>query len=726
MKNGFFKAIANVGGAPSGPSIAASIVGSANQYLGINVGNGWWMQMTMPNVTTGGTYSLTPDATPKVSFNVTRQGYDASGNTTTVAESVFATQTIKNSYPNDATIQETQVSSDVVTNLSVSSEIYQGDTIGSGNVLSGAYTGLVAAPLSITNNSNLSYPKVIADWALVPKREWTSDLVLEVVAYHKHGRNGRGVAAVIITGFDGTNTVTKTCTYVKSSDNLGVYQATFNTSEFISGNDVTFNFVAYPWVGDSGATLDTSGGTFPSVTQTCGQVYRNGAISNLKYAYVLTTGNDGTGAVQNDRATAKTTPYLTIAAAMAGMFAAKNDLSQCVLYVGAGTFNWPSANITGATRNAPNGWYVVEGDPDDANPKANCIIQTVGATYVQVFNNGAGTMSWLQMKNLTVNIIATFQGLLSGNSGRATLWMDNVNLNNNLTTTTAWCSGVFNYFTGVNGQAPNQTARVMQANSTNVRPQLIRNCTTNRALGANVILSSTADTTTGQVTLGEATNMRGQNLIAANVKLTEYSGSSAAINLPLASGAYTNIAVSQCVFSAASTNAQPLLAFGENVTDDVTNCVFEYITTANGLDQTAMRFNIHNDPPNAEFPTTTSSPQAVYTNLHLSNNLFQWVAIKDDRFSGANEGNTGANLVVQGWPKRYGVSWRDNASAYTPDEWIPEYFGVGSLRAQARAFGSNFVPTSGFATCAVQSQTWDLAGSTRRTDGTGASGAMES
>jgi hypothetical protein len=705
------------------------VLGSAAQYQGITVGNGWWVSVTMPNVTDGGTYSLTPDTAPKIGINVNRSGYDASGNPTTVTDFIFATQTIKNSFPNDATIQDSQSGANVNTNFSLSEYVYQGETFGAGTVLTGAYTGLTAGTLTLTNNSTLAYPGVIADWVLPPKREWVNDLTLEVVAKHKFGRNGRPVACVRITGFDGTNTVSKICTYGLSTygDNLEVYRATFNVSEFIAGNDVTFNFEAMPWVGDAAAVRSTTGGTFPSVTTLCPQVYRCGEIPDLRYAYVLTTGNDTTGTVQTSRAGAKATPFLTIAAAQAALFVAKNDLSGCKLFVGAGTFNWPPANIAGTTRTALHAWFTIEGDPDDVAPKTNCIVQTVGTTYVQFFNNPVPTMSWLSLSKLTLNIRVGMQGLLNANNTRTTLLIDDANLNVDLTATTTWCSAAVNYFMSVNAQSSNQTARVMQVNAANLRPHLIRNCTTNRGMQANVIATSTQTASTGNVALGDAVNMRPSNLIMANSKLIDYAGSAAGLSMPLISGEHLDIAISQCIFTGNTSNTQPLIAFGEKNTNGATNILFEYVTTAGGLNQTCMRLNVHNDPISGQFPTTTLSDQAKYKDFSLKNSLFQWVAVKDDRFSGAVEGNAGANLLIQGWDKRYGVGFYDTCSAYTPDEWIPEYFGVGSLRTQARTFAAGtFRPTSGFATCAIQSLSFDIDGVARRQDGTGASGALES
>ena len=714
----------------------AAIYSGTSTYNSITVGDGWWLDVTIPNVTAGGTLTLDPDGTPKLTIPVTSPGYDASGNLGTIARTVIGVKRIAKSYPNDAQAIEVQSGSDVVAAVALSEYIYSGDTVGVGTLAADAYTGSAAASLTVTNNSTVAYPKVIADWACVPKRDWTGDLTLEVVALHKFGQQTLPVRCVKIVGTDGTNTVTKWTTYEKSTDygdNLPLWRVSFNVSEFTAGADVTFNFYAYPWVGDATAVRDSTGGTFPSVTAVAPQVYRCGAISSLKYAYVLTTGNDGTGAVDTTRAGAKATPYLTVAAALAGMFAAKSDLSQCVLYVGAGTFTWPTANIAGTPKTAANGWLRIEGDPDDADPYNNCIVQTGGATYPQITNNAAGTMAWIQLKNLSCTIAVGAQGLLSGNTGRATLWMDNVKLTNSLTANTAWCSGCYNYFTQVNGQGPNANTRVMQLNSTNIRPQLIRGCTTNRPLSANVLLSSTVSdcSNSGAFSLGDATNLRSSNVIAHNIKVFNYSAGTGGITIPLTSGKYLDIALSQVLFEGSAATIQPMLAMGENEASDTENVLIEYLTScggAGGGTDVAMRMNIHNDPTTV--PTTTVSDQASYKEFTLRNSLLKWAAIKDDHYHGANEADTGAQYLVQGWQKRYGVGFRSNTSAYSPDEWAPEYFGIGSARSQAATFvdaaADNYKPTAGFAVCAVQSLKYDLNGVTRRTDGTGACGALES
>lgn len=717
----------------TGDPIALSVVGAANAVQGVTVGDGWWIEPTFKGVSAGGTISPTPDATPKGVLTVTSPGYDASGNLGTINRSIKLTAGVKDSYPLHANDLARASGSDLVVPMAAEDYIYVGDTISQAAFLSAFYTGTNSKTLTgnLTNGSSVAYPKVLADWADVPKQDWTGDLTLEVLAAHKFGRGGTPVACVKITGTDGTNTVTKTSAYAKSAkygDNLPVYGATFNVSEFIAGQDVSFTFVAYPWVGSAAAVRDTSGATFPSAAAAAPQVHRCGAISSLKYVYVLTTGNDGTGAVGTTRAGAKATPFLTVLAAVNALYAAKSDLSQCVVYLGAGTFTWPTAAPTGATRTALHGWFRLEGDPDDADPYTNCILQTASTTYWQPFNNGAGTMSYCELRNLSVTVAAANQGFFNGGGSRATLWLNHVKLTNNLTAATVWSSGAFVYVTQCDGTGGNAAALLFSASSTNCRLHMVRASTTNRLVKANVLASTVIDAsgiTANALALGLITNLRATNCVAVNCRVNGWAGTTGGcVSLADDTVKVAEMALVQCLFEAAAGATQPLLALGENVVLDTENVLIDYITTVGGTAAGALRLNVHNDPTTN--PTTAVSDQCVYTDTAVKRSIIKWIAVKDDYFHGNNEADSGAKYLVKGWPKRYGVGWQDNVSPYSPDDFAPQYFGVNSARAAAVTYDGGYRPTSGARTVASQALTWDLNGVARRTDGTGVCGALES
>ena len=706
--------------------------------------NGWQSETTFKSLLTGQVYSLTPDGTAKVQVVVNSPGYDASGNPTVIQRIVVLTRSQLQAYPNHALPTEAANGGDAKITMPVSEYIYAGDTIVEVNFLAGAYGASTTKTLTtnITSASAVAYPKVIAHWADAPKQVFSGDLALEVVAFQSFGQNKTPVACVKITGTPTTGSpVTKTATYAKSAkygDNLPVFGATFNAATDFPANgnaNVTFTFEAMPWIGDAAAVRDTSAGTFPSLTTLAPQVHRAGTITE-RYAYVSTSGNDGTGVVSTTAATAKASPFATDTAAMTAMFAAAGgNVSNCHIRYMAGTHTWNSTVPTGATKTAPDAWFILEGDPDDPDPYNNVIVQTSTTTYKQIFNNGAGTFAYLQVKNLNLVIATGFQGFVSGGNG-LWLWHNNVKLRNNLASSTTWLSGVAGVI-ATDGEATVNTygARGYNNSSTNLRPHLLRGLTTNTDVAANVILSTTMDATivtSACIGLGTV-NLATSNLIAHNVRVDNWNGAGSLMGVVAAGSpaSTVDVAVVQCLFPVKS--GSPLISLGDHVDVQFSNVYFDYITSvpASGAATNAGRINIHNDP--AVIPTVDPAQQSSYVNFAFRRTICGWVAIKDDVFTGANEGNTGASMITKGWPKRYGVGFDDVVSMINPDQFPPDYFGRRCARAQAVTWvnlaGGDLRPVTGYPAIPAgndnQALTWDLNGVARKTDGTGAGGALE-
>lgn len=705
---------------PSGPETGDAIAFTV-------LAGGFQSELAFQGLSTGGAYSLTPDATPKAIATVQRPGYDATGATTTHNDAVVLTVPVKQAWPNQANPTEDANSGNAKVTIAGSEHIFDNDNVSQVALLSGAYDASTAVTLvtGITNNSTLAAPKVIARWADAPKQLFNGDLVVEVVAVQQFGRNQLPAACVKITGTPTTGSaVTKTCTYGKSAkygDDLPVFKATFNASTDFPSNgnaDVTYTYQAFPWIGGASQIRDTSAGTFPSGAAEAPQVHRQGTVT-VRYAYVSTTGNDGTAVVSTTAATAKAAPFATDTAAMTALIAAASgDLSGCVLRYMAGTHTWTNTSPTG-TRAAANTWFICEGDPDDADPYNNVVIQTSTTTYKQVFNNGSGTMSWIQFRNLGVTIAAGFQGFVSGNSLRATVWLNNVKFVTDMAASTTWLSGCYLIVTGGSATASNASGRTYSLSSTNRRPLLLRAISSNRRLDANAMLSFEIDASgigDAFMGLGDTSNLAPDNVIALNGRVTNWLGNSGpGITVPNGGTVIKDVALVQVEVDCSDSCSQPLLALGENNAIDVDNVMFDYVTVIPGANADGGRLNVHNDP--STNPTTAVSDQVLYTNFSVKRSKLAWMAVKDDAFHGVNESDTGAGYLTGGWPKRYGVGCRDNSSAYSPDSFAPEYFGLNSARASATA---RSIPSGTF----YQAQPYDLDGVARLTNGSGVSGAV--
>ena len=211
-------------GVPGGGSSAPISSVNANGFFGVYNGS-------RPS-------SFDPNGDPE-SFDVTSPAFTADGTATTTSRSIILTKPVREMYPNHATL---------TADLAAFSEyVYSGDT---GN---------------FTNNSTVSYPKVIARWASMPRESFTGAMYLEVVGFQKFGRDKLPLRGVKITGTPATGSaVTVQCVYAKSGyygDNLPVWRAQFSPSDFPSnaGGDVTFTFESYGWIGDANSKRPTAG-----------------------------------------------------------------------------------------------------------------------------------------------------------------------------------------------------------------------------------------------------------------------------------------------------------------------------------------------------------------------------------------------------------------------------------------------------------------------------------
>lgn len=250
----------------TGDILAVRILGST-ATCGAS-GNGWIAEIDLDGLAAGGSYSLGygTDNDPsgaKIVLTVTSPGYDTSGSTTTIQRTVYGTRQVRKIYPNHAQLDESTSGGTLTVRVALSDFIYSVDTV-TATIASGFYTGSNAVSgLSCTNGSTQAYPTSIGRWAWpVQYDRVTGNFTLEAVIFNRHARNGKPLAAVKFTVTDGTNSVNYTVTdmTVSAADagdqySVLVYAATVNVSTLTQGQTLTCNFEAYPWVGDSGSVL---------------------------------------------------------------------------------------------------------------------------------------------------------------------------------------------------------------------------------------------------------------------------------------------------------------------------------------------------------------------------------------------------------------------------------------------------------------------------------------
>lgn len=259
--------------AAEGDIIGVRIVGSTNH-------NGWVAEIDVHAVSTGGAYDLgispsTPgniiDANAKVKFHVVSPGFDVSGNATTIARTVYGTSSLRQPYPNQNTPDETNGAGFVTLRVTLSENIYAGDVVtvdlGSGFYTQGGHATNSVSGLSVTNNSTNNYPKPVGRWAWAPYERVSDNFLLEATVFHRFGRDSKPLAAMEFTCTDEhSNSLSQfvndmTVSTREDSANTGnkvlVYATTMPIAGFTQSDTITCNFIAYPWVGDTDATLNS-------------------------------------------------------------------------------------------------------------------------------------------------------------------------------------------------------------------------------------------------------------------------------------------------------------------------------------------------------------------------------------------------------------------------------------------------------------------------------------
>lgn len=355
--------------------------------------DGYSADITIEGFVDGGTYDygLTGDNDPtsaKVVFTATSLGYDATGSSTTVSRTIYGTTTMRQAYPNQATLDETESAGDLIIKVALSDYIYAKDTTGVGNsgtavtvaIGAGWYTddgagGTTNASnaLSVTNvnnqNSTEAYPPVLGQWDIYAGVQ-NQDRVLD--STYKLAFNARGFIPTS-TAKSGIACVIFDCDGQASSNNEQVvvtsetstertatgcwassFQATFNSADFTDNEDVDCRARVYPAVGDT--IMDTD--SYTTANEEIRGRNKHTIIVDpdgdlTVYGVVDTGGDDGTGVASATLGTAQASPFATWGGAIDGGANEIHFNTGTHLAVGA----TPSARVTSATS---KGWIIAK------------------------------------------------------------------------------------------------------------------------------------------------------------------------------------------------------------------------------------------------------------------------------------------------------------------------------------------------------------------------------
>lgn len=394
-------------------------------------GDGWVASVVLKNIT-----SLVGTVDPtKLSITVSDPGYDTSGNATTVSRTITGVAHVRRQYPNGASKMISTDGTHLTLLISLDDWIYSGTTIVSASIASGFYTGSAASNAGTkTNSSTLAYAKPLFGWINRQLERTTDTHAVEAVAFHRHATAGQQVACIKFKATDGTHdsaVVTTASTALSALVTQGNIPEVWKASVDMSGIDqglATINATVYPWLGDAPLDVAVDGVAWPtSLPITPLKVYcdRTGAYGGA-YAYVDGTGA-GTPAVSATPATAKANPYATIAAALTAVKAwnntnkSHNDIGGAVVRLmddGAGGAK--THTIAAASVNSPGATYcVVEKDPDTA--------ATVTVTWSAGNQRQPQLMLW---RNLRMLLGASTYGLIGNSTAREIVALDGVTVDN--------------------------------------------------------------------------------------------------------------------------------------------------------------------------------------------------------------------------------------------------------------------------------------------------------
>jgi hypothetical protein len=380
-------------------------------------------------------------ASAKMVFSISSLGYTTAGVATTTTRTVYGTKRIRKAYPDHADANESVAAGTLTIKVALSDFIYASDTAITATLASGVYTKTAvpnntATAVAVTNNSTLAYPKVVGRWAWPGYERVTADFLVEAAVFNRFGQNGSPVAAVIFTASDTHgNSVSQTASAMTKTTRTGdanqvlVYAATMPVASLTQGDIITVQFVAYPWVGGSDATLNTSvlADGYAQPNERLGPLTAlndKSGTYGVGYAHVASGGNDTTGTVYSSAAAAEAgSSYLTIEKAAQGLRTyhnanhSRDNAGGGTVLLAEGSYTFPGASVVskGASMDT---WLTIK--PASTASRANTILSASG---------GAVTFNATRLKVEGLTASSTDGFMFGARLGTDVLWLHGNSLN---------------------------------------------------------------------------------------------------------------------------------------------------------------------------------------------------------------------------------------------------------------------------------------------------------
>ncbi len=386
--------------------------------------NGWVLRLTISgSLGSFASYTLDPDGTPRVVLASSHAGFVKSAGTAvagSIVRNTVATVPLRQpallatGLTTGKVIDETDLGGGSIrVRLALSETIYATDTALALTVRAGWRSGEAAASgIAVTNSSTITAPVPIFRWVLAPYDVATGAFRVALLVGSHHPVGFEPVAGVKFTATDGSNVKTVWTTSLTTDnshgDNLRCYSAIIDpaTASALTAGLLRCDAEVYPWLGsmrstDTAGTRSMTGLASASLASSAASPWvigydPAGTRYSAWYAYVDPVNGTTTAAatmIAASHAAAKAIVPASrpkdVITAMQAMFLVNRSLPAANggaaatracdglrirlaagTHAGAGT----GAVTTGATTTEIP--VFIEGDPDNSDPRSNCILQT--------------------------------------------------------------------------------------------------------------------------------------------------------------------------------------------------------------------------------------------------------------------------------------------------------------------------------------------------------------
>jgi hypothetical protein len=630
---------------------------------------GWILRLTIEGLNTNGTYNFNLatnnnpiNANGSIRANsyldLVSQGYDSTAQPTTISRRVFGTHALRFPTPNNTLKDEVISGGNVLVKIALSEGVFAGDSNVVATIKSGLYveSGVsnAATTITVTNNSTLQYPDTVGQWTDMEHQRITStDWPVRCVAVQAFAQEGRPVAVVKFIATDQhshsvTNIISE-MTIDRSKDDpypLSEYIANMDLSSMTALDDISFRFIAYPWVGTN--VLDTRNIPAGIVTSLANQTNVYDPSNTFGVVYCLvdpTNGSDSTGIASTNQAAALASPVATGAIGLwviedvSKKTFSRTNTDAGMLYVTNGT-----TTLFGSTALSHSGdrtWLTVSPCPG-ADP-SQCVVK-----FDSTRSNRQPKSKFVKYENLILTQTFDSDAISGSGSEGVNVWLDHCAWNGYTNGTVAPVANAVNALA---------TFSTLDCN-TNATIAPLRGCIisgVNSPLVQERLFSTHITSVASTATITEtsvATNTR-DNIVYANCFFSQQ-----AVGLTWNTGPKRyGFALLNDVFETSGETAQPMIGINADSDDQNTtngiifNCTFE-----------GQRDNLaYND----------SGTNAVWAiNWHIKNSVFYYLANKNDTFGTANSNRIG------NWSFSNGVGFSGNVNGV--NDFDPEFDGLNS------------------------------------------------